>query len=97
MQIGPVAAELFHGDRRTTRPDEQTVAFGDFAKAPKNDLHLTIFHNRESLEVRKKFPFQTCTVIFQRELHHRLLTEAVFQRPSISSSSESMWKMTGIC
>jgi hypothetical protein len=36
MKIRPVAAELFHADRQTKDMTKLTVAFRNFAKAPKN-------------------------------------------------------------
>jgi hypothetical protein len=39
IKIRPVGAELFHADRRTDMP-KLTVAFLNFANAPKNQTHL---------------------------------------------------------
>jgi hypothetical protein len=36
MKIGTVGAELFHTDGQTTDTTKLTVAFRNFAKAPKN-------------------------------------------------------------
>jgi len=36
MKIHPMGAELFHGNRRMDKNDE-FVAFGNFANAPKNE------------------------------------------------------------
>jgi hypothetical protein len=35
-KIRPLGAELFHADRRTKHKAKLTVAFGNFAKVPKN-------------------------------------------------------------
>jgi len=37
MRIPPVAAELFHADRRTDRHDEANCRFRNFSNAPKYD------------------------------------------------------------
>jgi hypothetical protein len=55
------------------------------------------FNNTESLEVRNQFVFHTRTFIFQKAPRHILLTEAIFQRPSITSSSATMRKTTVMC
>ena len=39
MKIHPVGAELFHADRQTDTT-KLTVAFRNFAKAPKNTISL---------------------------------------------------------
>jgi hypothetical protein len=39
MKIRPVGAALFYADREETDMTKLTVAFRNFANAPKNDLH----------------------------------------------------------
>jgi hypothetical protein len=40
MKIRPIEAELFHADGQTDRHMKLTVAFRDFANAPKSEISL---------------------------------------------------------
>ena len=52
MKIRPVGVELFHANGQTDGQDEATVAFRNFAKAPKNYTHCSRMDCRTVLAPR---------------------------------------------
>jgi hypothetical protein len=76
MKIRPVRAELFPADGRLTDVKKQTLAFHNFAKAPKNDWLNTV---RQSAGYQKG----TGCGVYVRSSYLKLsITSAISQNPT---------------